>query len=120
QTLRFKWLGGMVNGNAPIYDRFALGNSLTLRGWNKYALAPLGASRIAHGSVEYRYRMFEAFYDVGSIWDRPQPQQIAAVTPSGTKHSVGVGIRKDVLQLAVAFPLKYGRIDPVFLAGVNF
>ena len=118
QTLRFKWLAGMVNGNAPIYDRFALGNSATLRGWNKYALAPLGASRIVHGSVEYRYRMLEAFYDAGSIWDTNRQQQ-PQIT-GGAKHSVGVGIRKDALQLAVAFPLKNGRVDPVFLAGVNF
>ena len=114
QTLRFKWLAGVVNGNAPIYDRFAAGNSTTLRGWNRYALAPLGAGRIVHGSVEYRYRMIEAFYDVGSIGDRSQPQT------GGVKHSLGAGIRKDAFQLAVAFPLKNGRLDPVFLAGVNF
>ena len=114
QTLHLKFLGGTVNGNAPIYDRFALGNSATLRGWNKYSLAPLGANRIVHGSVEYRYRMLEAFYDVGAISsDSP------SVKP-GAKHSLGVGLRKDALQLAVAFPLKNGRIDPVFLAGVNF
>ena len=118
QTLRFKWLAGLVNGNAPIYDRFALGSSSTLRGWNKYALAPLGARRIAHGAVEYRYRMLEAFYDVGSIWDNAQPPQPAK--SAGVKHSLGVGIRKDAMQLAVAFPLKNGRLAPVFLAGVNF
>ena len=118
QTLRFKWLAGMVNGNAPIYDRFALGNSGTLRGWNKYALAPLGAGRIVHGSVEYRYRMLEAFYDVGSMGDLVSHQP--AQGTGGTKHSVGAGIRKDALQLAVAFPLKSGRVDTVFLAGVNF
>ena len=117
QTLRFKWLGGTVNGNAPIYDRFALGNSSTLRGWNKYAVAPLGASRIVHGSVEYRYRLLEAFYDVGAIGDNIRS---AKTVNTGTKHSIGVGIRKDALQLAVAFPLRNGRIDPVFLAGVNF
>ena len=119
QSLRFKWVAGLVNGTAPIYDRFALGNSSTLRGWNKYALAPLGGGRIVHGSVEYRYRMLEAFYDVGAIWDR---DQINATANNGgnTKHSLGAGIRKDALQLAVAFPLKSGRIEPVFLAGVNF
>ena len=43
-----------------------------------------------------------------------------AVASKGTKHSLGAGIRKDALQLAVAFPLKNGRVEPVFLAGVNF
>lgn len=114
QSLKFRWLAGMVNGNAPMYDRLALGNSQTLRGWDKYELAPLGGARIVHGSVEYRYRLFEAFYDVGSIWDRGQ------INSSGTKHSAGVGIHKDAFQLAMAFPFRSGRIDPVFLAGVNF
>ncbi len=117
QTLRFRWVGGLVSGNAPIYERFALGNSSTMRGWNKYTIAPLGATRIAHGSVEYRYRMFEAFYDVGSIGNSTAA---AKTTTSGTKHSLGAGIRKNSLQLALAFPLKNGRLDPVFLAGVNF
>ena len=112
QGLKFSWLTGLVNGNAPIYDRFALGNSTTLRGWNKYELAPLGGARMVHGSVEYRFKMLEAFYDTGSIWDRGQRHNV--------KHSVGAGIRKDALQLAIAFPVRSGHIDPVFIAGVNF
>ena len=112
QSLKFSWLAGMVSGTAPLYDRFSAGNSTTLRGWNKYALAPLGGSRIVHGSVEYRFKMVEAFYDAGSLWDNGQNHS--------AKHSVGVGIRKDAMQLAVAFPLKGGRVDPVFIAGVNF
>jgi outer membrane protein assembly factor BamA len=118
QTLRFRWLAGMVNGNAPMYDRFALGNSETLRGWDKYALAPLGGGRIVHGSVEYRYRLLEAFYDIGSIWDRGQT--LADGIKPAVRQSVGVGIRKDALQIAMAFPMRGGHIDPVFLAGVNF
>ena len=54
--------------------------------------------------------------DVGSIWDSIPTSKVT----SGAKHSIGAGIRKDSLQLAVAFPLKNGRLDPVFLAGVNF
>lgn len=113
QSLRVNWLAGLLNGTAPIYDRFSLGNSTTLRGWNKYAIAPLGAGRVVHGSTEYRYGIFEAFYDAGAIWDRAE-NRIA-------RHSAGAGIRKDALQLAVAFPLRNnGRMDPVFLAGLNF
>ena len=62
--------------------------------------------------------MLEAFYDVGAIGDNTPVAK--TVKSTGTKHSIGAGIRKDALQLAVAFPLKNGRIDPVFLAGVNF
>ena len=36
------------------------------------------------------------------------------------KQSAGVGFKKDPFQVAVAFPVKSGRADPVFYAGLNF
>src|SRR5262249_5292071 len=45
------FLGGLITGHPPLYERYVLGNSSTLRGWNKYDLDPLGGSRVAHGSV---------------------------------------------------------------------
>ncbi len=104
--------GGMITGRAPLFERFVLGNSTTLRGWNKYDLDPLGGNRMVHNSVEYRYGVFQAFYDSGAIWDRTD----AAVL----RHSVGVGLRQGIFSLAVAFPLKEGRIDPVFVMGMNY
>jgi hypothetical protein len=106
------FIGGVIAGRAPLFERYVLGNSSTLRGWNKYDIDPLGGSRMAHGSVEYRYRYFQIFYDAGAVWDRGQD-----VTP---RNSLGVGLRKDGFSLAVAFPLKDGRLDPVFMAGMNF
>ena len=65
--------------------------------------------------VEYRWRWFEAFYDTGAVWNRgTQPDQ---------KQGAGFGIRttnKDALLLAVAFPLRSGRVDPIFIVGFNF
>src|SRR5262249_36759074 len=57
------FLAGRITGNAPLYERFVLGNAETLRGWNKYDLDPLGGTHVVHGSVEYRYRVFDVFYD---------------------------------------------------------
>jgi hypothetical protein len=111
-TVLVTFIGGLIAGRAPLYERYVLGNSSTLRGWNRYDIDPLGGSRMAHGSVEYRYRYFQIFYDVGAVWDRGQD-----ATP---RNSVGVGLRKDGFSLAVAFPLKDGRADPVFIAGMNF
>lgn len=108
-------LAGFLNGNAPLYDRYILGNSQTLRGYNKFQLAPNGARRIAHGTVEFRYRLFQAFYDVGAIAEVGSTAGMSEV-----KHSLGLGLRKDNMQLAVAFPLRGARMDPVFLVGVNF
>jgi outer membrane protein assembly factor BamA len=109
------FLAGRISGTAPLFEHFVLGNSNTLRGWNKFDLDPLGGTRVVHGSVEYRWRYFQAFYDTGAIWDQhTDPEQ---------KQSVGVGVRsssKDGILLAVAFPLKNGRMDPVFIAEINF
>jgi len=110
------FLAGRINGNAPLYDRFVLGTSETLRGWSKFDLDPLGGSHVVHGSIDYRYRIFQIFYDTGAIWDNPQERE--------QKQSVGVGVskefKKECFQLAVAFPLRAGRADPVFYAGMNF
>jgi hypothetical protein len=104
--------GGIITGRAPLFERFVLGNSTTLRGWNKYDLDPLGGNRMVHNSVEYRYGVFQAFYDSGAIWDQTE----AAVL----RHSVGVGLREGVFSLAIAFPVKEGRVDPIFMMGMNY
>ncbi len=104
--------GGLIAGRAPLFERFVLGNSTTLRGWNKYDLDPFGGSRMISNSVEYHYGLFEAFYDTGSIWDRAD----AAVL----RHSAGIGLRQGAFSVAVAFPLGVGHIDPIFMVGMNY
>ncbi|MGE5644980.1 MAG: BamA/TamA family outer membrane protein [Acidobacteriota bacterium] len=102
---------GVIDGTAPLFDRFVLGNSTTLRGWNKYDIAPAGANRAVHNSLEYRYRAFEVFYDAGSVWNPGQ----AVVA----RHSTGAGLHLGDLALLIAFPLRSGRVEPVFIAGLN-
>ncbi len=102
---------GVIRGAAPLFERFVLGTSTTLRGWNKYDLAPLGANRVVHNSVEYRYRFVEAFYDTGAVWN--------AGDRTTVHHSVGGGVRLGDLALLVAFPMRNGRPEPVFIAGLN-
>ena len=116
-SVEVRFMAGLLNGAAPIYERFVLGDSTTLRGWNRFDLDPLGGSHVIHGSVDYRYRMFQIFYDTGAIWDRTQDRE--------QKQSVGVGFRKDLtekesFQLAVAFPVRAGHIDPIMYAGMSF
>ncbi len=36
---------GEITGRAPLYERFMLGNSTMLRGWNRFDMDPLGGSR---------------------------------------------------------------------------
>ncbi|HEY1206356.1 MAG: BamA/TamA family outer membrane protein [Bryobacteraceae bacterium] len=102
---------GVIRGAAPLFERFALGTSTTLRGWNRYDLAPLGANRVVHNSLEYRYRFVEAFYDAGAVWDAGERAVL--------RHSAGGGVRLGDLALLLAFPIRNGRPEPVFIAGLN-
>jgi hypothetical protein len=112
QALSDEAIGGAIVGRAPLDDRFVLGDSRWLRGWNKYELDPLGGNRMIANSVEYRYGMFKAFYDTGAIWDEGQ-----AAVP---RHAVGVGLRESVFTLAVAFPVRSGHIEPIFMMGMIY
>ncbi len=104
--------GGVLTGRAPLFERYFLGNSTTLRGWNKFEIDPLGGNRMAHNSVEYRYGIFQVFYDVGSVWESGQPAVV--------RHSVGTGLRQGPMFAAVAFPLREGHVDPIFMVGMNY
>jgi len=103
---------GLLSGRAPLFERYILGNSTTLRGWNKWELDPLGGNRMVHNSVDYRYGILQVFYDSGAIWDRGQ----AAIF----RHSAGIGLRQGMFSLAVAFPIREGKIEPIFMVGMNY
>jgi hypothetical protein len=111
-SVQMSFLAGRIYGQTPLFDRFVLGDASTLRGWNKFDLDPLGGSRMVHGSIDYLYRFFQVFYDTGAVWDLPRERE--------QKQSLGTGLRKDNFQLAVAFPIRPGRVDPMFFAGMNF
>jgi hypothetical protein len=106
-----RFQAGAISGSAPLCERFVLGNSSTLRGWNRYDIAPLGGNRMAHNSVEYRYRAFRVFYDAGAVWTRGQDATL--------RCSAGAGVHLGDLALLVAFPIRNGRVEPVFIAGLN-
>jgi hypothetical protein len=106
---------GHLGGRAPLYERFVLGNSQTLRGWNRFDIAPFGASRMAHGSVEYRYRKLRAIYDTGSVWQPASGMRV--------RHSAAIGVTTGgTMQISalVAFPIRDGAIAPMFITGLYF
>jgi outer membrane protein assembly factor BamA len=109
-------VAGRMSGTAPLYERFTLGNTATLRGWNKYELDPVGGSRALQGSVDYRYRVFGVFYDIGSVSDRRRPAKVR----NSAGASIALGGLRNGITLAVAFPLREGRIDPIFIMSTNF
>jgi outer membrane protein assembly factor BamA len=103
---------GAISGRAPLSERFVLGNSYRLRGWNKYDLDPIGGNRMLYNSVEYRYGVLRVFYDTGAIWDEGHP-----VT---ARHSLGIGARESVFTLALAFPVRSGHIEPIVMMGMIY
>ncbi|HVW11081.1 MAG TPA: hypothetical protein VHC90_20995, partial [Bryobacteraceae bacterium] len=126
-SLRYRWrhgkhtvtdraMAGTINGNAPLFERFVLGNSSTLFGWDRYAIDPLGGSRMAHNSLSYGRQIqqttAEVFYDAGVIGDGDKLGTL--------RHSVGVGLRQGIFNVAMAFPLFEGRVAAVFVAGMNY
>ncbi|MBM3738282.1 MAG: hypothetical protein FJW39_21070 [Acidobacteria bacterium] len=115
ETLIASFQAGTIGGTAPLFERFMLGNSRTLRGWNRYDVAPFGGDRMVHGSLEYRHNVFRAIYDTGSVWQRAGDAKV--------RHSLAVGLRSGSVMsfsFLVAFPLREGRIEPVFITGIDF
>jgi hypothetical protein len=112
-TFSARFLAGAMNGQAPLFERFTLGDSRTLRGWSKFDVAPLGGTRVAHGSLDYTFHWVGVFYDTGSVWD--------GIGNSNVKHSAGIALGgREGLYVAVAFPLRSGSVQPLFILGMNF
>jgi hypothetical protein len=98
---------GWITGTPPLFERFALGNGYTLRGWNKFDVSALGGTHEAHGSLEYRYRHFKVFYDVGTEWDKDRYSPI--------RQGIGFGILvwKEI-PISLAFPIRLHNVKPIF------
>jgi hypothetical protein len=69
---------------------------------------------MAHASLEYSYHGFQVFYDTGALRDDREKGDV--------KHSLGLGYRtkEEGFFLAMAFPVKAGRVQPIFMTGVTF
>ena len=104
-------MGGVINGSeAPMFERFTLGDTRTLRGWNKYDIAPGGADRMVYGSIEYRFHNALAlFVDSGSVWNNGTERKI--------RVSTGFGIISGPFFMTVGFPLNTPDFRAVFAMG---
>lgn len=108
---------GTISGDAPFFERFVLGSSSTLRGWDRYSINPLGGNRAIHNSLSYGYqsggKTAEVFYDCGALWNRGN-------NTGGVRHSLGIGYRQGIFVLTMAVPVIDGHVVPVFMAGMNY
>jgi molybdopterin-biosynthesis enzyme MoeA-like protein len=100
---------GLITGTPPLFERFALGNTYTLRGWNKFDVGPLGGTHMAEGTLQYRYRHFRVFYDVGTEWDGNRYSPV--------RHGIGVGLIDwpfKNMAVSLAFPVRTQNVKPAF------
>jgi outer membrane protein assembly factor BamA len=111
-TVLVSGVAGRIAGDAPLFERFALGDSQTLRGWNKYDIAPAGANRMFHTSLEYRYRPLAFFLDAGSVWE--------AGTDPRVRVATGLGIHAGPFFMTVGFPLNTDEVRAMFTTGIRF
>jgi hypothetical protein len=111
-TLLASGMAGGLSGIAPLFERFTLGDSTTLRGWDKYDIGPVGGNRVGHASIEYRNRGVAFFLDGGSVWNAPGSSQ--------PRFSTGFGLHSDNVFATVAFPLNTPDVRATFMAGVRF
>jgi len=104
-------MAGRIGGQAPMFERFTLGDSLTLRGWDKYDIAPAGGDRVAYSSVEYRYTGLALFLDAGSVWN--------ANTEKHVRVSTGFGFHAGPAFLVVGFPVNTDNLTAVVTLGLR-
>jgi len=119
QSVEVTVMAGAIYGQAPLFERFALGDSTLLRGWDKYQLDPLGGNRLAYGSVTYGYHVMRVFFDTGSVWDEGKPIEMKESAGVGVSSGLGV-LQRGAFLMALAFPIRQGRVTPVVIAGMNF
>lgn len=104
---------GRITGRAPLFERFSLGDTSTLRGWNKFDISPVGADRLAYQSVEYRYKGFAYFLDTGAVWSDGEDARVRLAT--------GIGFHRDQSFVTFGVPLNAGRLrGGTFMFGVRF
>src|SRR5690606_1681231 len=100
---------GRLTGDAPMFARFTLGDTHSLRGWNKYALAAAGAERMVHQSVQYRYKHFLYFVDAGSVWRPGEDRRL--------RLSTGIGIETGGSFITLGVPLNADAVAGKVLLG---
>lgn len=100
---------GRLSGDAPLFARFTLGDTTTLRGWDKYAFAPAGGDRMFHSSIEYGYNGFVYFVDAGSVWHEAADRRF--------RVSTGVGFDTGYGFITVGVPLNADRLTGTLMLG---
>ena len=110
--IRVSGMAGAITGQAPLFERFTLGDSRTLRGWDKYDLAPAGSNRMFHTSLEYEFAGLGWFLDAGSFWNDGTQRRV--------RFSTGLNFTPGPAFFTIGFPLNTDEFRAVFTMGIRF
>ena len=116
---------GRITGSAPMFERFSLGDTGRLVGWNKYDISPLGASRIAYGAVIYTNRYYSAQFESGSLWNDGQSRVLhnavgANLMLGNILHApAAMRIILNAARPGIGIPLRNNNVHPIFTLGGN-
>jgi hypothetical protein len=110
--IRVSAMAGGITGDAPLFERFSLGDSRTLRGWDKYDIAPAGGDRMFHASLEYQFHGLGMFLDAGAVWDNGADRRM--------RVSTGVTFNPGPVFFTVGFPVNTDEFRAVFTMGFRF
>lgn len=111
-VLAMNFAAGYINGDTPLSQRFSIGGSDTLRGYNDYAFK---GSSMLRSSIEYRVPLIKKvqgviFTDAGYAWSKDYDESNFEL--GLMKYSAGVGLRINSplgpLRLDYGIPLNGG------------
>jgi hypothetical protein len=112
QELTVTGMAGSIDGQAPMFERFSLGDSRTLRGWDKYDIAPAGGDRMFHTSLEFSYHGLGWFFDSGAVWNDGADARV--------RFSTGINFTPGPMFFTLGFPLNTDEFRAVFTMGFRF
>lgn len=115
------FFAGTITGAAPLFERFSLGSASTLRGWNKFDIAPYGGDNVVYHSLEYRFHGFAVFHDAGAVWNDGDDPRLRLAAGFGYHDSPWPPDSDEAeFSIYVGFPLRAERVRPMFTAKVTF
>jgi outer membrane protein assembly factor BamA len=116
---------GRITGTAPMFERFSLGDTSRLVGFNKYDISPLGSNRMAYGAVTYTNRYISTFFESGSLWNDGQSRVLhnsigGNLLLGNILHApAAMRIILNAARPGIGIPLQKNNVHPIFTLGGN-